>query len=105
MAAKSTGKASTKSAWFDEDANTSLIAQEAQRLESFVAAMADGKVTDGELKAQEERVVKLLKEIEPQLEPKLHDRVTDLLCELTAYDMMQMLNMMQQSRPVSKFRG
>ncbi len=67
--------------------------------------MADGKVTDAEVKAQEERVVKLMKEIEPQLDAKLHDRVTELLCELTAYDMMQMLNMMQQSRPASKFRG
>ena len=67
--------------------------------------MADGKVTDSEVKAQEKRVVKLLKEIEPQLDDKLHDRVTDLLCELTAYDMMQMLNMMHESRPASKFRG
>ena len=57
------------------------------------------------MKAQEERVVKLMKEIEPQLEPKLHERVTQLLCELTAYDMMQSLNMMQSARPVSKFRG
>ena len=57
--------------------------------------MADGKVTDAEVKTQEERVVTLMKEIEPQLEPKLHERVTELLCELTAYDMMQSLNMMQ----------
>ena len=49
--------------------------------------------------------MKLLKEIEPQLDAELHDRVTELLCELTAYDMMQMLNMMQQSRPATKFRG
>jgi hypothetical protein len=103
MAAKSTSVA--KSTWFDEEANTPLINQEAQRLESFVSAMADGRVTDDELKRQEERVVKLLKEIEPQLEPKLHGRVTELLCELSAYDIMQMLNTMQQSRPASKFRG
>jgi hypothetical protein len=94
-----------KSAWFDEQANTPLIAEEAQRLDSFVEAMADGKVTDAELKAQEARVTKLMKEIEPQLDPKLHDRVTELLCELTAYDMMQMLNMLEQSRPTTKFKG
>jgi hypothetical protein len=105
MTTKNTSAGSVKSTWFDEEANTPLIAQEAQRLESFVAAMADGQVTDAEVKAQEQRVVKLLKEIEPLLEPKLRDRVTELLCELTAYDMMQMLNMMQQSRPMSKFRG
>jgi hypothetical protein len=67
--------------------------------------MEDGRVTDDELKAQEDRVVKLLKEIEPQLEPALHARVTELLCELTAYDIMQVLNSMQQTRPASTFRG
>jgi len=46
-----------------------------------------------------------MKEIEPKLEPELHDRVTQLLCELTAYDIMQSLNMMQSARPASKFRG
>jgi hypothetical protein len=103
--AKTTSKSQAKSTWFDESANTPLINQEAQRLESFVNAMADGQVTDEELKAQEERVVKLLKEIEPQLEPQLHARVTELLCELSAYDIMQLLNAMQHSRPATKFRG
>ena len=105
MATSNAGTGPAKSAWLDENANTPLIAEEARRLESFVAAMADGKITDDEVRAQEQRVVSLLKEIEPQLDPKLHERVTALLCELTAYDMMQMLNMMQHSRPVSKFRG
>jgi hypothetical protein len=49
--------------------------------------------------------VKLMKEIEPQLDPKLHDKVTQLLCEVTAYDMMQSLNLIQSARPVTKFRG
>ena len=95
----------TKSSWFDESNNASLIADQAQRLDSFIEAMADGKVTDDEVREQEERVVKLMKEIEPQLAPELHDRVTQLLAELTAFDVMQSLNMMQSARPVSKFRG
>jgi hypothetical protein len=95
----------SKSSWFDQEANTPLIAEQAQRLDSFIAAMADGKVTDDEVKAQEARVMKLMQEIEPQLEPKLRDRVTELLCELTAYDMMQALNMLEHSRPATKFRG
>src|SRR5262245_41837180 len=106
MAAKHAGtKSDNKSGWFDENSNQALIAEQAQRLDSFVEAVADGKVTDDEVKAQEARVVKLMKEIEPQLGPELHERVTDLLCELTAFDMMQALNLMQQARPVSKFRG
>src|SRR5690349_3069230 len=106
MAGKHGGAEATgKSAWFDEQSAANLISEKATQLESFVTAMADGEVTDAELKSQEERVIKLMKEIEPQLEPKLHARVTELLCELTAYDMMQVLNAMQQSRPVTKFRG
>jgi polyhydroxyalkanoate synthesis regulator phasin len=97
--------ANTKTSWLDEGANTSLISEKAQRLDSFLKAVEDGKVTDAEVKSQEERLVKLMKEIEPQLEPKLHDRVTELLCELTAYDLMQALNMMQAVRPMSKVRG
>jgi hypothetical protein len=97
--------AANKSTWFDEASSESLIADKAQQLESFLKAMADGKVTDAEVKEQEERVVKLMKEIEPQLDPKLHERVTQLLCELTAYDLMQSLNMMQTARTASKFRG
>lgn len=95
----------TKSAWFDEDSSTSVIADHAKRLDSFLQAIADGKVTDEEVKTQEARVVKLMKEIEPQLDGKLHEQVTQLLSEVTAYDMMQSLNMMQNARPVTKFRG
>ena len=95
----------TKSAWFDETSNVPIIAEHAKRLDSFVQAIADGKVTDEEVKTQEARLVKLMKEIEPQLDPKLHEQVTQLLCEVTAYDMMQSLNMMQSARPVTKFRG
>lgn len=97
--------ANSKSSWVDGDSNASLIAEQAQRLDTFVQAMADGKITDDELKSQEARLIALMKEIEPQLDVKLHDRVTQLLCELTAYDMMQALHMMQAARPATKFRG
>jgi hypothetical protein len=98
------GKSNT-STWVDEDTDLPLITERARQLDSFVDAIADGKVTDAEVKAQEARVMRLLKEIEPQLEPALRERVTELLCELSAYDMMQVLNIMSHSRPLSKFRG
>src|SRR5262245_4630021 len=106
MAANKAGAATAgKSSWFDEESEAPLIAQQAKKLDSFLSAVADGKVTVAELKSQEERVVKLMKEIEPQLNPQLHERVTELLCELTAYDLMQVFNTMQQSRPKTAFRG
>lgn len=93
------------SAWFDEETSLPIIAQRAQQLESFVAAIADGVVEQSEVDAQEIRVVRLMKEVEPLLTPELHSKVTELLCELTAYDLMKMLAMMQQARPKSVFRG
>jgi polyhydroxyalkanoate synthesis regulator phasin len=97
--------AAKPSSWFDADSGASLIAEQAKKLDSFVAAVADGKITDDELKTQESRLVTLMKEIEPQLDPNLHRRVTELLCELTAYDLMQVFNLMQAARPKTVFRG
>jgi hypothetical protein len=93
------------SAWFDEASHTPILAAKAQRAESFVAAMADGRIDESEIKAQERRVVQLMEEIEPQLDPRLHAKVTDLLCELTVYNFMQAMHSMQQLRPKSVFRG
>ena len=67
--------------------------------------VADGVVDQKELAAQEARLVKLMQEVEPQLPPPLHAKVTELLCELTAYDLMQSLHAMQESRPKTQFRG
>ncbi|HJT77620.1 MAG TPA: hypothetical protein VJ739_10510 [Gemmataceae bacterium] len=91
--------------WFDETTHAPLIEQYARQLDSFLTTMADGRVDDAEIKAQEGRLVALMQEVEPQLDDALHAQVTRLLCELTAYDLMQMLHTMQQNRPRSVFRG
>ena len=67
--------------------------------------MADGKVEPKELKAQEKRIIGLMKEVEPLLNDDLHAKVTSLLCELTAYDIMHMLFTLDAARPKTKFRG
>ena len=46
-----------------------------------------------------------MQEIEPQLDDALHEKITRLLCEMTAYNLMQMLHAMQQARPKTEFRG
>jgi hypothetical protein len=96
---------SKTSTWFDESTQTPLIAEKAKQLESFVSTFTDGVVEPSEIKAQEARVYKLMKEIEPQLDEKLHGRVTELLCELTAYDLMQFIGALQESKPQTKFQG
>ena len=91
--------------WFDEKTQTPLIDQHARQLESFLKTMADGVVDDAEVKAQEGRLVALMKEVEPQLSGELHGKVTQLLCELTAYDIMRMVHEIQSARPRTTFRG
>ena len=91
--------------WVDELTQTPLIDGYARQLESFMSAMADGRVDENEVKSQEQRVVGLLKEIDPQLDNALHTKVTQLLCELTAYAIMQMLYAMEQTRPKAVFQG
>jgi len=94
-----------KSTWFDETTNTSLIDDKAQKLGPFLAAMADGKIDDAEVKSQEARLVSLMKEVEPMLNPDQHAKVTQLLVELTAYDLMQTLHAIHAARPKTKFVG
>ncbi len=94
-----------RKSWLDDETQTPLIDTYAQQLSSFIDALADGKVDEAEVRAQEERVVALMKEVEPQLDDKVHASVTQLLCELTAYNMMQMLQSMHAARPKTQFQG
>lgn len=94
-----------RKSWLDEDAQTPRIDEYACELESFVAAMADGRIDDEELRAQEGRVVALMQEIEPQLDDPLHERLTQLLCEVSAYSTMQTLRTLYEARPKTQFRG
>lgn len=103
--AKTPDAPSGRLSWFDAKTSKPLIDGYARTLESFVTTMADGKVEPKELKEQEKRVIGLMKEVEPLLSDELHDKVTKLLCEVTAYDIMQMLFSLDAARPKTKFRG
>ena len=95
----------SKKSWLDESKQTPLIDEYAHKLTTFVAALADGQIDAQELSAQEQRVVKLLTEVEPLLSDGQHETVTKLLCELTAYNVMQTLHSLQAGRPKTKFVG
>ena len=94
-----------KTPWFDPASEAPLLGEYARKLDSFLDAVADGKVTSRELEAQEERVVGLMKQVEPLLSPEAHEKVTQLLCEVTAYDLMNTLHLAGKSRPKTVFRG
>jgi hypothetical protein len=95
----------SKTPWFDEKSDAPMLAEYARKLDSFCDAVADGRVTSGELDAQEKRLVGLMKEIEPLLSVEAHEKVTQLLCEVTAYDLMQAMHLAGKSRPKTVFRG
>jgi hypothetical protein len=103
--AKAPGKSPPRVKWLDDKSGAPLIEGYARRLSSFMNALADGKVEETEVKEQEERLVELMREVEPLLDAEQHAKVTELLCELTAYDIMQILNSLEQSRPKTEFRG
>jgi hypothetical protein len=98
-------KATARLKWFDEKSGAPLIESYAKKLRSFMSALADGRVEESEVKAQEKNLVGLMKQVEPLLDDEVHAKVTELLCELTAYDLMQVLHAMDANRPRTKFRG
>ena len=94
-----------RKSWLDEKGESTLIDDYAKQTTSFIEAMADGKIDDDEITNHEANLVKLMKKIEPKLDDEQHAEITELLCELSAFNVMQMLHMMHQSRPKTKFRG
>jgi hypothetical protein len=94
-----------RQSWLDEKTQTPLIDDYAKQLGSFIDALADGTVDASELAGQEGRLVAAMKEVEPLLDDELHGKVTQLLCELSAYNIMQMLHEVHQARPKTVFQG
>ena len=94
-----------RTSWLDEETDEVKIDDYARQLNSFLDALADGRVDDAELEAQERRVADAIKEVEPHLDDAMHAKVTTLLCELSAYNIMQLAHELDQSRRTTTFRG
>jgi hypothetical protein len=81
-----------RTSWFDDDAQHPLIHEQIEKLESFTSALADGQVSKQELSGQEARLTAALKALEPDLSDALHAKVTTVLVELSAYNVMRLLH-------------
>jgi len=84
--------------WFDDRAEHPLIHEKLEKLDSFTSAMADGVVSKQELAGQEERLVQAMKTLEATLSDDQHARVTTVLVELTAYNVMRLLHELHSER-------
>jgi predicted transcriptional regulator len=87
-----------RTSWFDEKAEHQAIQERASKLESFTSALADGVVSKQELTGQEQRLVTAMKKVETELNDDLHAKVTTVLVELTAYNVMRLLHELQTER-------
>jgi predicted transcriptional regulator len=87
-----------RTSWLDDKAEHEGIQDRAQKLESFTSALADGVVSKQELTGQEQRLVAAMKTLEPELSDDLHAKVTNVLVELTAYNVMRLLHELQTER-------
>ena len=84
--------------WFDDTAEHPMIQEQITKLASFTSALADGVVSQKELSGQEHRLVTAMKTLEADLSDDLHAKVTTVLVELSAYNVMRLLHELQAER-------
>jgi hypothetical protein len=93
-----------RTSWFDDKAEHPVIQEQLAKLDSFTSALADGVVSSEELKSQEGRLIAAMRTLENDLSDELHAKVTTVLVELTAYDVMRLLHELQVERTRLAFR-
>jgi hypothetical protein len=87
-----------RTSWFDDKAEHEGIQERAQKLESFTSALADGVVSKQEVEGQEKRLLAAMKTLEPALSDDLHAKVTTVLVEMSAYNIMRLLHELHAER-------
>jgi hypothetical protein len=84
--------------WLDDKAEHPLIHERVQQLDSFTSALADGVVTAQELSGQEQRLIAAMRNVESDLSDPVHSKMTTVLVEMTAYNVMRLLHELQAGR-------
>ena len=84
--------------WFDETTHVPVIDEQVQKLSVFVDAMADGVIDRAELEKQQSSVIAAMRAVEAELNDDQHAKITRLLVELSAYNIMRLLHELQQTR-------
>ena len=92
-----------RTSWFDDTVEHPVIQEQVTKLESFTSALADGAVSSQEIARQERRLTAAMKTLEAELGDELHAKVTTVLVELTAYNVMRLLHELQAARARKAF--
>ena len=87
-----------RSSWLDDKAEHPLIQERVQQLDAFTSALADGVITAQELSSQEQRLIAAMKNVESELPDAVHGKMTTVLVEMTAYNVMRLLHELQAGR-------
>lgn len=78
--------------WLDDETDLPALEEHVQQLEHFTQSMADGVIDAQELSKQNDAVVAAMKAVQDELSDEQHAKVTRLLVELTALNIMQTLH-------------
>jgi len=84
--------------WLDDETDLPALEEHVQQLEHFTQALADGVVDADELAKQNAAVVTAMKAVQGELSDEQHAKVTRLLVELTALNIMQTLHELTAGR-------
>jgi hypothetical protein len=94
-----------RTSWLDDRAEHPLIQERVQQLDAFTSALADGVITAQELSSQEQRLIAAMKNVESELPDAVHGKMTTVLVEMTAYNVMRLLHELQAGRARVAFQG
>ena len=94
-----------RTSWLDDKAEHPLIQERVQQLDAFTSALADGVITAQELSSQEQRLIAAMKSVESELPDAVHGKMTTVLVEMTAYNVMRLLHELQAGRARVAFQG
>lgn len=93
-----------RASWLD-DTDAPQIDAHLSQLDHFVSAMADGAIDTAELGRQSDNLVAAMRAVEADLSDDQHAKVTALLAELTAFNVMKLLHDLATERARHQFKG
>jgi hypothetical protein len=92
-----------RTSWLDEETDLPNLDDRLRSLEHFTNALADGVIEQRELDTQQQAVIAVMREVEASLDDATHEKVTRLLLELTALNVMTVLHDLAAERVRATF--